>query len=117
MSMGLTIIEVDTLRSIQHNLPRIAESAERIAAARGKTPEQPAQFAPKEDPAYCMSFQEWAERLDAEDRRRLMNYLWNSPDWHSTCLREEDAPWDDWSKTHPSEAPEPPQVPADELPF
>lgn len=42
-----------------------------------------------------VTFPEWAERLEFSDRRRLMNFLWNNEDWHSTCLREEDAPYAD----------------------
>lgn len=71
----------------------------------------------KEDPQYCMDFDEWAARLDFEDRRRIMNFLWNDSVWHDTCLREEDALWEDKSKSEPAD-PQPPLCgDDDDLPF
>lgn len=72
---------------------------------------------PKEDPKFCMDFDEWATRLDFSDRRRLMNFLWNNEGWHATCLREEDAPWNDPNKECPPEPPQPMCCDDDDLPF
>ena len=38
----------------------------------------------------CMTYEEWSSRLDFEQRNKLMQFLWNHPDWHDTCIREED---------------------------
>ena len=121
----LTVIEQRTYEAIcslatalEKEVPKVVGQLERIADVLKATGSSDTEWRPKQDPAYCMDFDEWAERLDFEDRRRLMNFLWNDKDWHATCLREEDCPWEDWDKSHPDTPPEPPLCgDDDDLPF
>lgn len=121
----LTQIELDALRiqmeanrQLAEQLPKITAQLNRIVGSLEVTGSSDAKWQPKEDPVYCMPFDEWAERLDDEDKRRLINLMWNSKEWHDTCLREEDFPYEDWGKSHPDTPPEPPQpMCCDDLPF
>lgn len=90
----MMVIEEHTHQVIQSTLPKIADALKKINGTLEVMAQVP-EYHPKEDPVYCMSFVEWVERLEFSDRRRLMNFLWNNEDWHSTCLREEDAPYAD----------------------
>lgn len=112
----LTQIEVNALhaqmeanRQLVEQLPKITAQLNCIVGSLEAMGSSDAKWQPKEDPNYCMPFEEWAERLDVEDHRRLMNLLWNNKEWHGTCLREEDFPYEDWSKSHPDIPPEPPK--------
>lgn len=125
----LTQIELNALHTqmeanhqLIEQLPKITAQLNCIVGSLEAMGSSDAKWQPKEDPTYCMSFQEWVDRLGIEDRRRLMNFLWNNKEWHDTCLREEDFPYDDWSKSHPDTPPEPPKphFPCDtdeDLPF
>lgn len=112
----MLVIEEHTHRVIQSALPEIADALKKINGTLEVMAQVP-EFHPQEDPTYCMSFEEWASRLDFSDRRRLMNFLWNDEGWHATCLREEDAPWNDPNKECPPEPPQPMCCDDDDLPF
>lgn len=125
----MTVLEQRTYEAIcslattlESEVPKITSQLNCIVGALEVMGSVDRPYKPKEDPSYCMSFDEWASRLGTEDRRRIMNLLWNDEVWHDTCLREEDSPWDDWSKSHPDIPPEPPKshFPCDnddDLPF
>lgn len=112
----MMVIEEHTHHIIQNELPELSKWLREISGTLSVMAQVP-EFHPAEDPAYCMSFDEWASRLDFSDRRRLMNFLWNDEDWHKTCLREEDAPWNDPDKECPPEPPQPMCCDNDDLPF
>lgn len=57
------------------------------------------EFTPTEHQKYCMDFDEFATRLDADSRNKLMDYLWRSRRWHNSCLRDEEAPWSDTTES------------------
>lgn len=123
----LTQIELDALRiqmeanrQLAEQLPKITAQLNCIVGSLEAIGSSDAKWQPKEDPVYCMGFDEWADRMDEEDQRRLMNFLWNNKEWHDTCLREEDFPYEDWNKSHPDTPPEPSQPMCcddDDLPF
>lgn len=112
----MLVIEELTHRIIQNELPEISKWLKEISGNLSVMAQVP-EFHPQEDPTYCMSFEEWASRLDFSDRRRLMNFLWNDEGWHATCLREEEAPWNDPNKECPPEPPQPMCCDDDDLPF
>jgi len=112
----MLVIEERTHHIIQNELPEISKWLKEVSANLSVMAQVP-EFHPQEDPTYCMSFEEWASRLDFSDRRRLMNFLWNDEDWHATCLREEDAPWNDPNKECPPEPPQPMCCDDEDLPF
>lgn len=87
-------VQMYTLPKINESLTEIAGQVNRVVGALEAIGSIPQEYRPKEDPQYCMDFEEWAARLDSGDRRRIMNFLWNNSLWHDTCLREEDAPWE-----------------------
>lgn len=108
----LTQIELNALHAqmeahhqLVEQLPKITTQLNCIVGSLEVMGSSDAKWQPKEDPAYCMTFDEWAQRMDSTDRRRLMNFLWNSKEWHATCLREEEAPWNDPDKEMPPLAP------------
>ena len=108
--------ELYTHEAVQHSLPKIADAVSELADAVSKIGVATSGWVPHEDPKFCMDFDEWASRLDSVDRRKLMNFLWNSRVWHSTCLREEESPWID----EPDTTQEPERDESDEdpdLPF
>jgi len=110
-------VQMNTLPQINESLTKIAGQLNCVVGALEVIGSVPQEYHPKEDPQYCMDFDEWAARLDFEDRRRIMNFLWNDSVWHDTCLREEDAPWEDKSKSEPAD-PQPPLCgDDDDLPF
>ena len=112
----MLVIEERTHHIIQNELPEISKWLKEIAGNLSVMAQVP-EYHPKEDPTYCMSFEEWASRLDFSDRRRLMNFLWNDEGWHATCLREEEAPWNDPNQECPPEPPQPMCCDDDDLPF
>lgn len=112
----MLVIEERTHHIIQNELPEISKWLKEISANLSMMAQVP-EFHPQEDSTYCMSFEEWASRLDFSDRRRLMNFLWNDEGWHATCLREEDAPWNDPNKECPPEPPQPMCCDDEDLPF
>ena len=112
----MLVIEERTHHIIQNELPEISKWLKEVAGNLSVMAQVP-EYHPKEDPTYCMSFEEWASRLDFSDRRRLMNFLWNDEGWHTTCLREEGAPWNDPNKECPPEPPQPMCCDDDDLPF
>lgn len=112
----MLVIEERTHHIIQNELPEIGKWLKEISANLSVMAQVP-EFHPQEDPTYCMSFEEWASRLDFSDRRRLMNFLWNDEGWHATCLREEEAPWNDPNKECPPEPPQPMCCDDEDLPF
>lgn len=112
----MLVIEERTYHIIQNELPELNKWLKEIAGNLSVMAQVP-EYHPKEDPTYCMSFEEWASRLDFSDRRRLMNFLWNDEGWHATCLREEEAPWNDPNKECPPEPPQPMCCDDDDLPF
>lgn len=112
----MLVIEERTHHIIQNELPEISKWLKEISGNLSVMAQVP-EFHPQEDPTYCMSFEEWASRLDFSDRRRLMNFLWNDEGWHATCLREEDAPWNDPNKECPPEPPQPMCCDDEDLPF
>ena len=122
----MTVIEQRTYEAIcslatalEQEVPKITGQLNCIVGALEVIGSTPQDYHPKEDPKYCMDFDEWAARLDFSDRRRLMNFLWNDEGWHATCLREEDAPWEDASKLEPPDISESAMGPGDDedLPF
>lgn len=120
----LTVIEQRTYEAIcslattlEKEVPKLNDRLNCIVGALEVIGSVPQDYHPREDPKYCMDFEEWAARLDFEDRRRIMNFLWNDRTWHDTCLREEDCPWEDKSKSEPAD-PQPPLCgDDDDLPF
>jgi hypothetical protein len=114
----MLVIEERTHHIIQNELPEISKQLKEISGNLSVMTQVP-EFHPKEDPKFCMDFDEWAARLEFSDRRRLMNFLWNDERWHATCLREEDAPWEDASKLEPPDISESAMGPGDDedLPF
>jgi len=120
----LTQIELDALHAqmeahhqLVEQLPKITAQLNCIVGSLEVMGSCDEKWQPKEDTTYCMSFEEWASRLDFSDRRRLMNFLWNDEGWHATCLREEEAPWNDPNKECPPEPPQPMCCDDEDLPF